>query len=64
MYTLRGRVYTSVLQRRQFFVSKIGRRKRDAREAENKLLMFDYQEYLKDPADFFMRKERWSFDGG
>ena len=35
-----------------------------AQERQHQLVLLDYYEYLQDPADWFVRKEHHSLDGG
>ncbi|MDD5037889.1 MAG: hypothetical protein PHN78_00995 [Dehalococcoidales bacterium] len=51
------------LHRTRLYVSRSRRKKLTTGGVRNRLALLDYDEYMKDPAAYFLRKERWSLGG-
>ncbi len=49
--------------RQEVYHSKKKYRKPSVEQVSDKLIQLDSQEYLANPASYFMHKEHWSLDG-
>jgi hypothetical protein len=64
LYAAIRNLHEDVIQKRELYISKHGRRKLAAGQAEQKSILLDDGEYIKDSSGYFLRKEHWSLDGG